>query len=186
MGDSLICICRRERGSVSQPPTPTDSALAGDVLNVRPRDPRVDGRKTHCRELMWRLVTKTLPRPSRTPNSTFLLEKQDANLLCVGILSNCSLHCQCPLMAQSGHPRLRRTCPLSGVKRKRFAFKKFALDDWSDPVSGCPLSGSLLAVKRTCCFAPHMSANDPKRTCVLVWHSTSKSALLTQTPTPWV
>ncbi len=40
---------------------------------------------------------------------------------------------RCPLLAQSGHPYLQRTCPLSGVKR-------------------------------TCRFALHMSAFDPKRT----------------------
>jgi hypothetical protein len=39
----------------------------------------------------------------------------------------------CPLLAQSGHELMHRTCPLSGVKR-------------------------------TCPFALHMSANDPKRT----------------------
>jgi len=27
------------------------------------------------------------------------------------------LHCMSPLLAQSGHPWLHRTCPLSGVKR---------------------------------------------------------------------
>src|SRR5262249_46037284 len=31
-------------------------------------------------------------------------------------------------------------------------------------VCGSPLSRSLLGVKRTCLFAPHMSAFDPKRT----------------------
>jgi hypothetical protein len=41
----------------------------------------------------------------------------------------------CPLLAQSGHPQLHRTCPLLGVKR-------------------------------TCLFALHMSAFDPKRTLV--------------------
>src|SRR5262249_6086218 len=33
-------------------------------------------------------------------------------------------------------------------------------------VCGCLLSRSLLGVKRTCRFAPHMSAFDPKRTSV--------------------
>src|SRR5512132_2964464 len=35
-------------------------------------------------------------------------------------------------------------------------------------VCGNPLSRSLSGVKRTCPFALHMSANDPKRTCPLV------------------
>jgi hypothetical protein len=34
----------------------------------------------------------------------------------------------------------------------------------SEP-SGNPVSRSLLGIKRTCPFALHMSANDPKRTC---------------------
>ena len=42
---------------------------------------------------------------------------------------------ECPLLAQSGHELVHRTCPLSGVER-------------------------------TSLFALHMSAYDPKRTCV--------------------
>jgi hypothetical protein len=35
----------------------------------------------------------------------------------------------CPLMTQSGHPKLQRTCPLSGVKRTwRFAAQMSAFD----------------------------------------------------------
>src|SRR5215471_9753464 len=46
---------------------------------------------------------------------------------------------RCPLLAQSGHALVHRTCPLLGVKR-------------------------------TCLFAPHMSAFDPKRTSTTLWH----------------
>jgi hypothetical protein len=35
---------------------------------------------------------------------------------------------QCPLLAQSGHRSLHRTCPLSGVKRKFGVYGTIALD----------------------------------------------------------
>jgi len=57
----------------------------------------------------------------------------------------------CPLLAQSGHPSLHRTCPLSGVKQTWF-------------FCGISLSRLLWEAKRTCPFALHMSAYDPKRT----------------------
>jgi hypothetical protein len=40
-------------------------------------------------------------------------------------------------------------------------------------VCGNPLSRSLLGAKRTCPFALHMSANDPKRTSGLAFSSTT-------------
>jgi hypothetical protein len=55
---------------------------------------------------------------------------------------------QCPLLAQSRHGLLHRTCLLLGAFCEN------------------PLSWSLLGAKRTCPFALHMSANDPKRTLV--------------------
>ena len=64
-----------------------------------------------------------------------------------------------PLLALSGHGRVHRRCPLSGVKRTR-------------PFCGNPLLRSLLGAKRTCLFAAHMSASDPKQTLLnerLVW-----------------
>jgi len=52
----------------------------------------------------------------------------------------------CPLMAQSRHDGLHCTRLLSGVKRT-----------W--PFAACLLLRSLLRVKRTSLFAPHMSAS---------------------------
>jgi len=37
-------------------------------------------------------------------------------------------------------------------------------------IAACPLSRSLLGVKRTSLFAPHMSASDPKRTSLAALH----------------
>jgi hypothetical protein len=53
-----------------------------------------------------------------------------------------------PLLAQSGHAELHRTCPL------------LAQSGHAELHRTCPLSG----VKRTCLFALQMSAFDPKRT----------------------
>jgi hypothetical protein len=38
-------------------------------------------------------------------------------------------------------------------------------------IGTCPLSWSLLGVKRTWPIAPHMSANDPKRTLLMDRHA---------------
>src|SRR5215831_10349645 len=62
---------------------------------------------------------------------------------------------RCPLLAQSGHHPLHRTCPLLGKADMT--------------VCGNPLSRALFGVKRTCASAVHMSAFDPKWT--LGWTS---------------
>src|SRR5262249_230835 len=60
-----------------------------------------------------------------------------------------------------------RRCPLLALSRTFVvAPHTSAFGGKADmTLCGCPLSWSLLGVKRTCSVALHMSANDPKRTC---------------------
>src|SRR5689334_4564097 len=75
---------------------------------------------------------------------------------------------RCPLLTLSRHEPLHCTRLLSGAKQTR-------------PLATCPLSWSLLGVKRTWPIAPHMSANDPKRTqCLLL--ASSRQFLYRNTP----
>ena len=79
------------------------------------------------------------------------------------------------------HPRIKLSAPRlpnKALTNVRFRGKADMI------VCGNPLSRSLLGAKRTCPFALHMSANDPKRTCltraitmvtVPLWSSFSRS-----------
>ena len=58
-------------------------------------------------ELVINLATAKSARPQYSRESTTLAADRIRPLL----------RCMSPLLAQSGHPQLHRTCPLSGVKR---------------------------------------------------------------------
>src|SRR5262245_189308 len=68
----------------------------------------------------------------------------------------------------------RRTRRLSRHRTARYRPKSRCPETADMTVCGCPLSRSLLGLKRTCLVALHMSAYDPKRTSASALHMSAK------------